>query len=148
MILKNPKTLATWNSARISASASAKTVKDTIWRYYWNTYRTHITVNLYTYDKDGNITSNATEIVKREYQIICNKLLPQESVASIMIVKATTKSKIVALAPSKVQVSSPPLTGKYKFKCTSKTGAISFSDEINYNEASLWAQQKVFTGCS
>jgi hypothetical protein len=123
-------------------------VKDTIWRYYWDTYRSHITVNLYTYDKDGNITSNATEIVKREYQIICNKLIAQESVASIMIVKSSTKSKIVALAPSKVQISSPPLTGKYKFKCTSKTGAISFSDEIDYSHSSLTAQKRVFTGCS
>jgi len=65
-----------------------------------------------------------------------------------MVAKTTTKAKITALAPNKVQLSSTPLSGKYKFKCTSKTGAISYSDEMDYNIHAMWAEERVFSGCS
>jgi hypothetical protein len=69
MILKNPKTLKNTNSVGISAKASAQDMKNAIWRYYWDNYRSYINVNLYTYDKDGKITSTAANIKKRVYQI-------------------------------------------------------------------------------
>ena len=148
LMMKNPKTLAITSSSPISPKATATQFSSAVWKYYWWTYWSHINVKLHTYDAAGNITSNATLITKRVYQIEVRRLISSESVSSILVAKTSTKAKIVVLTPGKVQLSSPPLSGKYKFKCTSKTGAISYSDEISFNNDAFTAQQRVFTGCS
>lgn len=65
--MKDPKTLKSTNSDAISAKATAQQMKNAIWKFYWYTHRTWLNVRLYTYDKDGNITSKADEITKRVY---------------------------------------------------------------------------------
>lgn len=75
-------------------------------------------------------------------------MIDSESTSSIIVAKTTTKSSVVAEAPSKVMLSSTPFGGKYKIKCTSKTGAISFSDEISWHHWSTAVGLRVFWGCS
>ena len=100
------------------------------------------------YDAAGNVTTKESDAAKREYFIEVEKLIPQESVASIMVAKTTTKSTVVAVTPSNLMLSSTPLSGNFKIKCTSKTGAISYSDEIQWADHALWVGERIFSGCS
>jgi hypothetical protein len=45
--------------------------------------------------------------------------------------------------PEKVQLSSPPIKGKYKVKCVDKNGAASFSTAMDVNTSAEWIRRIV-----
>jgi hypothetical protein len=106
--------------------------------YYSSTYSSDIDVNLTRYDADSKETTDDAATVKRVYYITVKKLIPSESVSSIMVAKTSTTSTITVEVPSAVMLSSPPMSGKFKIKCTNKNGQIAYTEPIPYNDYPLW----------
>jgi hypothetical protein len=64
----------------------------------------------------------AAEVAKAVYDIKIDRLITGTSVSSITVAKLSTKSDIKIELPDKVQLSGPPLSGKYKIKCVYPNG--------------------------
>jgi len=111
----------------VAANCPAHHVTAAIRAYYRRYWGSTASVKVYT------------EGTKRTYQVTVDKLITKASVKSVRVMASGTKAKLTVAGPDKVQLSSPPLSGKYKIKCTSKTGAISYSDAISYHESALGA---------
>jgi len=69
------------------------------------------------YDADGVETEDKTLAVSSTYEIVCLKLLNTPSIISATVVKTTTAASITVETPDQVQLSSPPLNGKWRIKC-------------------------------
>ena len=69
------------------------------------------------YDADGVETEDKALAVSSTYEIICLKLLNTPSIISATVVKTTTAASITVETPDQVQLSSPPLNGKWRIKC-------------------------------
>lgn len=65
---------------------------------------------------NGTNTTNVTEATTYVYHITLRKLISGESVAAIKVSKQT-KASITVELPSKVQLSSEPLSGKFRITC-------------------------------
>jgi hypothetical protein len=118
LVFKNPKTLTNTNSDPIKTTATAAVLRDKVRSYYVNNFGSEITVNLTMYDNAGVETKDESLAVKRIYFITVNKLIPTESAASIMVAKTSTTSVVTVETPSVVMLSSKPMSGSFKLKCT------------------------------
>jgi hypothetical protein len=56
------------------------------------------------------------------YNVTLQKLINGQSVQSIFVSKTTTKAKITVEMPTVVQVSSKPVSGKFRVKCRDSLG--------------------------
>ena len=118
LVFKNPKTLTNTNSDPIKTTATTAVLRDKVRSYYVSNFGSEITVNLTMYDNAGVETKDESLAVKRIYFITVNKLIPTESAASIMVAKTSTTSVVTVETPSVVMLSSKPMSGSFKLKCT------------------------------
>jgi hypothetical protein len=82
------------------------------------------------------------------YNVTLMKLIDGKSVQSVFVSKTTTKSTIKVELPLKVQVSSKPISGKFRVKCRDSLGQESFSEAANYNEHNIWFDTKIMNNCT
>lgn len=106
-IMGDPPTV--WASQCISSSASANTFRDSVKSFFWDNYRSAITV---TRDE---VLSGST-VIRYDYTVSLSKSIIGQSFDMIIGAKVTTMSQIAAMPPS--VLSTPPISGKYKIQCT------------------------------
>jgi hypothetical protein len=99
------------------------------------------------YDADGVVTTDDDLSVKRVYHLILRRLRDSASTTNILVAKTTSTATITALPPSQVQLSSKPLSGKYKIKCVDKDGFESFSSDIKYSTSENWIANEIMYNC-
>jgi hypothetical protein len=75
---------------------------------------------------DVSLDTSATD-GSRVYTITLRKLRVGPSTTNVLVAKTSTTSTINVELPSQVQLSSAPLRGKYRVKCTDKDGAVGYS---------------------
>jgi hypothetical protein len=88
--------------------------------------------NLTMYDSAGNETTNKDDSVKNVYHLMMDVQRTTPTTSNILVVKSGTASTIKAEVPTVVGLSSPPLSGDYRFKCTDSHGVVSYSDSIRW----------------
>ena len=98
--------------------------------YYANYLSAGVNVVKINYDVSGNPTTNPANVVQSVFTLSCSKSITGVSTNQITIKKVTTKSVIVALPPSKVQTSSPPMTGAFKINCIMPDGTSNITVDI------------------
>lgn len=81
------------------------------------------------------------------YFIQVRKLITGTSASAITVVKVSTAATIVAEIPSLVQVSAPPLSGKYRIKCVAPDGTMSYSNDISVSTSDNWVNNNIANGC-
>ena len=88
------------------------------WYFQQNEFvRSDIDIIRTLYDADGVETEEESLAVTSSYDIITLKLLDTPSVISVTVVKISTQATIEVALPEAVQLSSPPLSGKWRIKC-------------------------------
>jgi len=89
--------------------------------YYWKELRSDIKITRLDLDSDGNnITIANTTLETIRYTIEVVKLINAQSTSQIIASKVGTKATITA-KPA-VQLSSPPISGKFNIICVSDVG--------------------------
>ena len=87
---------------------------------------------------NGTNTTNVTEAASYVYHIKMLKFISGSSVANIMVSKQTSAT-ITVDQPSDVQLSSPPLTGKFRITCPIEGNDIAIepiaTDDIKLSES-------------
>ena len=126
----NPLTNTVWYSAPISTTTSYWGVIQAMNPYYANYLSAGVNVVKINYDVSGNPTTNPANVVQSVFTLSCSKSITGVSTNQITIKKVTTKSVIVALPPSKVQTSSPPMTGAFKINCIMPDGTSNVTVDI------------------
>jgi len=79
------------------------------------------------WDAAGELTTNNNLGVKRVYEWTYRKLIDGPSTTKILVAKVDTASTFTAELPSEIGLSSAPLSGKYRIKCTASDGFVSYS---------------------
>lgn len=83
------------------------------------------------YDANGDETEDKAQAVKSTYDIVTLKLLDSPSVISVNVVKASTQATIEIGLPTEIQLSSPPLAGRYRIKCIiDETGNFQYTRDM------------------
>lgn len=100
---------------------------------------------------NGTNTTNVTEAASYVYHIKMLKFISGSSVANIMVSKQT-QATITVDQPSDVQLSSPPLTGKFRITCPIVGNDVAIepiaTDDIKLSEWTRWIQQAIFRKCA
>lgn len=100
---------------------------------------------------NGTITTNVTEAASYVYHIQLLRLISGTSVSNIMVSKQT-QATITVEQPKDVQLSSEPLTGKFRITCpiegNDKAQVPITTDDIKLNEHVRWIQQAIFRKCA
>jgi len=113
----NPETLGMTMSSQFAANADVATVKAAVAGFYSDSYASGVTVELTMYDASNATTTNQTDSVRNVYDIKMQKLVASGSTSKIYVAKTTTKSTVSVQYPSEIQLSTAPITGKFKVKC-------------------------------
>ena len=99
---------------------------------------------------NGTNTTNATEATSYVYHIEIVKFISGSSVANIAVVKASSATIAVEL-PNVVQLSSEPLSGKFRITCPIEGNDLVAepltTDELSLHEGTRWIQQAIFRKC-
>lgn len=132
----------------ISMNATASELKSAVKDYYQFVVNCDIDVTRTMFNADGNETTNATEVVKSIYNITLTRLISGQSVSSIMTTKTGSTATVTVRAPSVVQQSSPPLTGRWRVQCKDERGYISLSDSIHVGAHPITIEQVIMRSCS
>jgi hypothetical protein len=136
-------------SSKISTNATAQELCNTL-RWSWSepVYGSNLDCELTMYDAAGLETTVLNEVVKRVYLVKLRKLISGPSASNILVAKSSTTSTIVAEKSSLVQLSSTPLSGNYKIKCTDSQGVVSYSNELEWSTWNEWINQMTMEGCA
>jgi hypothetical protein len=107
----------------IKCKATAAEFKNLIKKYYWDLIRSDIKVTRLDLDADGkNITIANTTLVTIQFEIEVIKLIANPTTAQIIVSKVGSQATVTAKVPADVQLSAPPLTGKFDVICVSDVG--------------------------
>mmetsp|Transcript_41642 Transcript_41642/g.63589 ORF Transcript_41642/g.63589 Transcript_41642/m.63589 type:complete len:360 (+) Transcript_41642:870-1949(+) len=123
------------------------TIRSAVYDYFVYKKYTDIEASITRYDVNDTEIDNFTNATKVVIDIKCLKLSTTKRVGTVTVIKSTTGQVQIAL-PDAVQLSSPPLSGKYKVKCIASDGTESISDSIAYNSGSNWVNEIVMRSCS
>lgn len=85
------------------------------------------------WDAAGNLTTNNDLGVKRVYDWTYRRLISGPSTTMIIVAKVDTTSTFTVQLPTELGLSSTPLGGKYRIKCTASDNYVSYSDDIPYH---------------
>jgi hypothetical protein len=85
------------------------------------------------YDFNGTETTNTTNATSYVYMVTLTRLINDYSASGITVVKTTTKATVTFDLPVDVQLSAVPLSGKFRIKCVSPIGSVSYSEDLNLN---------------
>lgn len=131
---QNPETLSYTQSAPISTTSTNVGFRDAIAEFYKNTYTANVAVTSEHLDKDDKVLSRThKDVVKRVYTIKLDRLIDGITTQNIMVAKTNTTANIQVELPEDVQKSSTPVAGKYKIKCVSPSGEVSYTEEMNWD---------------
>jgi hypothetical protein len=114
LAFQNPITLKSWATDKIKTDCSAGTFTNAVKPFYWNTYRSDITVTKKMLDAAGKETSDDKLRVKNVYEITLQKMIADVSTNQIQAVKVDTGSALSVTLPTAHQKSGVPVTGKYQ----------------------------------
>lgn len=97
------------------------------------------------YDFNGTETTNTTNATSYVYMVTLTRLINDYSASGITVVKTTTKATVTFDLPVDVQLSAVPLSGKFRIKCVSPIGSVSYSEDLNLNWDSNpnWVNEKM-----
>lgn len=109
--------LTYWSSGAIPAGATTSELKNAIKYYYSNIYGSDIDVNRTQYDVNGTITTNDTLVTSYVYHIVVKKYISEPSISAIIVSAQQTSATVTYELPSAVQLSSAPLSGKFRITC-------------------------------
>lgn len=105
----------------------------------YNDYvRSDISVNRTWYDSNNTATTRFNETAKAVYEITLVKLISGKSVSNIMPITSGTQASVAVKLPSDVQLSGPPISGKWRFKCLDSEGYTSYSSDMVAWEHPFW----------
>lgn len=149
LTFQDPKTLKYVNSAPISTKAHTRQVRNAIRPFYKDSLNADIVVTGEYFDKDGNIVikQNDSKVVKRVYTITLDRLIDGLTTSKILVAKTNTKATIKAETPDQVQRSSAPIGGKFKIKCVSPSGEVSYTKDMPQNHHIVWVNQRIMEDC-
>ena len=111
----------------------------------------NIAVNMTMFMANGTNTTNSTEATSYVYHIKMLKFIDGASVTNIMVSKQT-KATIVVEQPIDVQLSSPPLSGKFRITCPIEGNDIAIepiaTDDIKLSESVNDIKYALFRKCA
>jgi hypothetical protein len=121
-----------------TCGCSASTFKSAIKDYYSTFFGTSISVEKWSYDADGNETSDADDIVSYTYNVTMDKLLSGETTSMIMTYNTESASTVDVEYSSMVQESSTPLGGRMKLRCYLEDGSYQDTESMSYDVSQAW----------
>jgi hypothetical protein len=147
LAFQNPVTLASWATEKIPASCDAGTFRNKVKDFYWNTYKSDITVTKTMQDVNGAETTVAADSVKNIYEITLLKMIPDVSTSQIQAVKVDTTASLAVTLPIDHQKSGTPITGKYQIQCVNQAGELSKTREIGISATDNNIQWTIMQDC-
>ena len=111
-------------SSEITAGTDADTFKNAIKRYYNTKFGLEPLVTLSYRTSDGSETvEGADDATVFVYTIEVPTAISEASVDTILLVPLTTASTVTFVYSNDIQLSSPPLSGKFWVKCYDTDGS-------------------------
>jgi hypothetical protein len=147
---KNPKTDKYSPTIKISANATAWTMRNATKGYFKGVKNTDIDVVRYDMDEDGNNCTCSNKTVKTAiYEITATRLFTDVTCKTSILTKFGSQSTITAFLPGEegTTKSSPPMSGKFQIQCKNEAGQMSLSSEIPYNYSPYWIAYKMMESC-
>jgi hypothetical protein len=132
---QDPVSLAYNQSDEIRADGDANHFRNQIQDYCRRVLNNYCTVEL-------EVLSD-----RRVYTITLVRLREGASTSNVLVAKTSTTSTVEIELPSDVQLSSAPIRGKYRVKCTDKDGFERYSEDINWSDSSNWVNQHIMNTC-
>jgi len=130
LAFQNPVTLKSWASEKIANDCSSGHFRNMVKAFYWNTYRSDISVVKTMIDAAGKATLVKADRVKNTYEIVLLKMIADVSTNSIQAVKVDTVSGLSVTLPANHQKSGVPITGKFQVQCINAAGEASVTREM------------------
>lgn len=146
---KNPKTNAfVVMKTTIKCTATAAEFKAVVKKFYWDTYRTDISVTRTDLDSQGiDITISNSTMETIRFEISVDKLVKEPTTTQIILSKVGSSSTLTAKLPSAVQLSSPPIEGKFDIVCVSEVGQESFTINLDRTTHYKWIGNYIEQQC-
>jgi hypothetical protein len=132
---QDPVSLAYNQSKEINANGDASHFRNQIQDYCRHVINNYCHVSLEE-QADRNI-----------YTITLAKLRVGASTSNVLVLPTTTSSTVEIELPDQVQLSSAPLRGKYRVKCTDKDGFERYSEDIKWSDSENWVNQHIMNTC-
>lgn len=129
-------------------NATASEMRNAIKSYYNAAKGSDITVTKTLYDANDTETTNLTLGVKSLYNITLRKLITGPSVSNIMAMKSGSASLVTINMPTDVQLSSTPLSGKFKIQCMDDRNYTSYSNSISVGADAGTVKYAIMWGCA
>jgi hypothetical protein len=125
-------------SGECKADASAEEFRKCVSNYYNDKFGSSIWVQKHTVDENNTVTTDSALIMKTRYTIGLNRLIYASAGSHTLIqflpINTTSTAASVSFDyPPAVQISAPPLNGKYKIRCRTPSGGISYTNGIEHN---------------
>jgi len=119
-----------WKSDEIGGDFSASSLRDKIKNYYYSIWGSNIDVDKVDYDDQDAETTDSTLIAKSVYTVTVKKRISQASFTSAMVI---TENATVTVS-TQTQLSSMPLSGKFKVTCPDENGSLFSTKDFNYSD--------------
>ena len=128
---KNPRT-GGYESVKMSCFDKPITIERATRRFYRRYFGSVARVTRKDYDADGkNPRTTKKPIETIRYTIKVVRLISSPTTKHMIISKAGTKATITAYTPAEVQLSAPPIGGKFDVICVNSLGQESRAKNIN-----------------
>lgn len=89
------------------------------------------------FDENDVVTTNATLRKKNEYTVTLDRLIKDQTFELFMVLKSTN-STIEVKHPGEVQLSMPPISGKFRVKCVNEVGQPSYTRTFDNLATTSW----------
>lgn len=100
------------------------------------------------YDVNGTETTNETLVVTNEYFVTLTRLIDGQTTTQISTLSAGSQANVNVTLPADLQLSAAPLSGKFKIKCVSPEGFVSYTNSINAGYTDMfWLGEAIHTQC-
>lgn len=127
-------------------------MRNRIFRFFWNNYRSDVDVNITKYDANDTETTVNADAVTYVYHVKVRKLLDAPAAANIKVIKSTTAT-ITVDQSSTVQAGDGPLSGSYRIVCPGPPGNDVAAYPITTNDIPLshsayWIGREIEKNCT
>jgi hypothetical protein len=133
---QDPVSLAYNSSKEITANGDASHFASQIHSYCRSVINNYCDVEL------------ESQVDRNIYTITLRKLRVGASTTNVLVAKTSTTATVNVELPDQVQLSSAPLRGKYRVKCTDKDGYVRYSEEIKWSDSENWVNQHIMNNCT
>jgi hypothetical protein len=136
-------------SGAITAGCSAAEMRAAIKGYYEKIYKQAPSVTLSYQDAAGkDVPYGDAALNAYVYKVELQTAISEPSVTQITTVAITSKSKVEIKYPSDLQLSDPPISGKYYLKCSNTDGATYATNDIDIKSDARAVQRLLESNCS